>query len=149
MPTMTAARDEVFGLFKTYWDANAKYPLVTGTIPEIRYEGTVKPDKPASDACWCRISMVHMAGSQLTFGKLGGRRFERRGTIYVQIFVPVKGGEGLSASEALGIVARDAFEGKSTASGVWFRDVHVEDLGIDGSWEATNVLASFSYDEIK
>lgn len=149
MPTMTEARDEVFALFKTAWGAGALYPLVSGTVPEIRYTGTVQPAKPAPDACWCRISMVHMGGSQLTFGKVGSRRFERRGTIYVQIFVPTKGGQGLSASESLATVARGAFEGKSTASGVWFRDVHVEDLGIDDSWEATNVLAAFSYDEIK
>jgi hypothetical protein len=58
-------------------------------------------------------------------------------------------GKGLSGATDLPKVIQDAFEGVATASGVWFRDVTVNEIGPDGDFFQTNIVAFFEYDEVK
>jgi hypothetical protein len=146
MTTMTQARDDVFTMFLTAWNANAAFD---GYVPEVRYAGTAKGPVPPAEKAWCRVTLQHTTGGQVSFGAPGGRRFERRGLMMVQLFVPTVHGRGLSDIEQLATVARNAWEGLSSPNGVWFRNIRVEDVGEDGPWWNTNVMGNFIYDEIR
>ena len=63
------------------------------------------------------------------------------------MFVPV--GDGLSGARVLGKVVVDAYQGKSTPGGAWFRNVRLQEVGPDGNWSQVNVVAEFTYDEIQ
>jgi hypothetical protein len=66
----------------------------------------------------------------------------------VQIFTFY--GKGGSLSDDLATIAKNAFEGVTTSPGrVIFRDVRSQEIGQEGQWFQTNVLADFEYDEIR
>jgi hypothetical protein len=68
--------------------------------------------------------------------------------VTAQIFTEF--GDGQVLADSLATVARDAFEGEVTSPGrVIFRNVRAVDVGPDGHWTQTNVLAEFEYDEVK
>ena len=137
--TYDTANDEILAFFKTAWDTTgllALYENVAGT-------------KPPTQAAWARVTVRHGPGGQTALtGSLGTNRFDRTGLVTVQIFIP--NGQGLSQGYSLGKVVTDAFEGKSTASAVWFRNVTPpNEIGASGEWFQLNVTIGFEYDEIK
>ncbi len=148
LPNFTTARDEILGLFKAAWDAGTP-PINGGEVVEVRWPGVDAGDPPPADKAWARIMVRHGTSRQSTFGPTGGRRFTRPGLITVQVFAPNSGGNGLSFAEKLGIIARDAFEGRGTASGIWFRNARIQEIGPDGAWYQMNVLVEFEYDEMR
>jgi hypothetical protein len=145
--TFTQARDEILSLFKTAWDAGATgVPVVYDDSPS---------DKPTSaelanenTTAWARVTVRHSIGRQASLsGTQAVRRWEREGTLFIQIFTSY--GTGLQTADSLAKVAVDALEGATTPGGVWFRDVSFREVGIDGPWYQTNVVATFQYDEVK
>lgn len=148
LPTFDSARDEILGLFKTQWDAET--PAVNGgNVPRVEWPGVDSGSPPPAGAAWARIVVRHATSRQTTFGETGNRRFTRPGLVTVQVFAPTADGIGLSLAEKLAIIARDAFEGRGTASGIWFRNVRITEIGPDGTWYQMNVLAEFQYDELR
>lgn len=145
--TFAQARDEILTLFKTAWDAGA-----SGV--EVVYDDT-PTDKPSAAqlanenaTAWARVTLRHSIGRQASLsGAQAVRRWEREGTLFVQIFTSY--GTGLQTADTLAKVAVDALEGATTPGGVWFRDVSFREVGIDGPWYQTNVVATFQYDEVK
>ena len=136
--TFQEANDEVLAVFKAAWDT-------TGFIAV--YEN-VRGDKPTTTAPWARASLRNVTGRQATLANHDGvRRWRRDGILTIQIFVPL--GEGLQEGYSLSKVVTDALEGTSTPSAVWFRNVSVNEIGPDGEWFQFNVLAEFTYDEVK
>jgi len=141
------ARDEILGRFKTQWDADT--PAVNGTvIPTIFYEGINTLGDQPHDAAWAQIFIRHNDAFQRTLGPAGSRRFTKLGIVTVQIFVPLETGVGLTLMEALAKIAEDAFEGKTTINNIWFRNVRIIEVGVEGPWYQANVLADFEYDSL-
>lgn len=136
--TYLEARDDILGIFDVAW-------ATTGF--EAAYEN-IREDLVLGVTPWARATLRHGAGrnSSLT-GGIGNQRFERTGNLIVQVFVPT--GEGLTEGLTLAKVVSDAFEGVSTTSGVWFRNVTINEIGPDGQWFQINVLIDFIYDEVK
>lgn len=136
--TFEEAQDEVYGLFKTAWDTTgfiALYPNVAGSVPT-----TPTP--------WARAKATLFNGGDASLsGALGTRRYERQGLFTAQIFVPA--GEGLERAMQLAKIVVDAYDGQRTASGIWFRNARVADVGPDGDWYQVNVLVNYEFDEIK
>lgn len=148
MTTLAQAVDDINQMFLDAW--NAGTPAVNGgVVPEIRWFATEEGAIPSSTVPWARVTATHNDSVQRSLGGPGQRRFERRGIVTVQIFTPRGRGQGLSLAQQLATIARDAFEGKASPNGVWFQRVVVKDIGIDGPWEQTNVVATFLHDEIK
>lgn len=145
-PTYESAMDEILGLFSTYW--NAQTPAVnSGSVPAVAWPGV--EFTPPVNAPWARITVKHNTSRQVTFGEPGQRRFLRPGLVTVQVFTPVSAGGGLSLVAKLGIIARDAFEGRGTATGIWFRNARIQEVGDDGTWHQHNVVVEFEYDEVR
>lgn len=136
--TYAQARDEITKAFADAWG-------VTG-LP-VAY--TDRPfTEPANGGAWARFAVQHNSGQQESIGgPLGGSRYVRGGLALVQIFAET--GKGLSQADELAKVAADAFEGKSTPGGVWFRRVRMREVGPDRAWYQVNVTAEFVYDEAK
>lgn len=135
--TVQQARDEIMALFSAAWPDEYKVLW--------QDKGGRPPDEQAP---WARFTISHTAGGQATLSNDNGRkRFRRDGFLIVQIFTPV--GDGLSSSDTLTKIVLDAYEGKATPGGAWFRNVRVNEVGPDGDWYQVNVLADFTYDEVK
>ena len=75
-------------------------------------------------------------------------RFRRFGIVTVQVFE--LSGDGLTSSDVLVDLALDAFEGEKTGlDRVEFRNARANEIGQDGPWFQTNVIAEFTYDRTK
>ena len=140
---ISTARDEIIKLVYDGLKADAE----TVSMP-ILYED-VDGDKPSSgDISWCRISVKHVTGNQSTLSNNNGiRRYKRTGILIVQLFAGI--GTGMSLSDKYSKIIVDSLDGKSTTSGVWLRNVRVNEVGRDGSWFQTNIFADFEYEEEK
>ncbi len=141
--TRKAAITEILGLFRTAW-------LAAGQVDNrVKYDNVGKSTTPPTgNTPWARVVLRHTASEQATLsGVVGTRRFDRRGILTIQIFVPP--GKGLAEIVDLPKILQDAYEGVRTTNGAWFRDVVVNEVGSDGDFFQTNVVALFEYDEIK
>lgn len=137
--TFEQARDEIYTLGHTAWSAANDYPLLFEDLPG---------DPPKTATPWARLSLRHESGRQETLSNpLGNKLFERRGVLIVQVFA-VRG-KGLQSADRLAKVFMDAYEGKSTPGGVWFRNARYREVGPDGNWYQVNVTADFVYTETK
>ena len=142
--TIEEARDEILTYFTTEWNTQTDPPLVI-------YDDKAR-DLP-EDASWVRVRVQHNVFAQRTLGGKpslggGGRRFTRTGIVTVQVFTPV--GDGLTSSDPLVDFTVDIFEGEETGSDrVEFRNTRANEVGADGPWHQTNVIADFEYDRVK
>jgi hypothetical protein len=102
--------------------------------------------EPPTDAVWARVAVRHSGAGQETLGGPGNRKFERRGAVITQVFVPQ--GTGTTVLSGLLAAVRGTFEGVTLAgTTVRFGDVVVRENGPDGSWFMSTVEAQFTYDE--
>lgn len=147
LPSFGDARDEILGLFNAAWTANAG-AVNGGTVPQVAWPG-VNAEVPDPEAAHVRVFLRHVDGRQVTFGQVGQRRFNRKGLVTIQVFTPNAKRTGLSLAENLATIARDAYEGIGTASGIWFRNVRIQEVGPDNGLYQMNVVAEFEYDELK
>ncbi len=140
--TIAEARDEILAHFTTAWDAG------TPPVPRLLYDDKARDLPP--NAPYARIIVKHNLFAQATVGGkgTGGQRFRRFGIVTVQIFT--LSGDGLTNADVLVDLALDAFEGESTGSDrIEFRNARANEIGEDGPWFQTNVIAEFDYDRIK
>lgn len=135
--TVPQARDEMSAIFHTEWEASSFAAF------EVRWDDVGEP-APTSRSPWARFTIRHADGGNAS---ISNYHFRRKGTVFVQLFAPT--GEGLSRLDQMGMVALAAFEGRATPGGVWFREVRLREIGVDGNWQQVNVLADFEYDEIR
>ena len=136
--TFATANDEILGFFKTAWDTTGHPAL---------YEN-VAGAPPTTQTPWARATVRFGAGGDASLADSGGKqRFTRNGLLTIQIFIP--NGEGLSLGYTLSKIVADAFEGKATASHVWFRKISATPVGPSAEWYMFNVLIEFTFDEVK
>jgi hypothetical protein len=140
--TRIEAIDEIFALFKAAWDT-------TGYGDRVKYDNVAsKSVPPEGTNPWARVVLRHGASSQATLAnEAGRRRFRRTGVLTIQIFILP--GIGLTGDADLPTIVRNAFEGVTSSGGIIFRDVAINEIGSDGDYFQTNVVAFFEYDEIK
>lgn len=145
--TMATAVAEMEAKFRAAWNNPAPrladYPNQDFTLP-------------AFTVVWARWRCQHAAGNQASLANvIGKRRWNRAGNVIVQVFTPLNASE-LSAYDTAEIVV-GAYEGKTTPSGVWFRNVRIQEVNkdIDGGltanvagWNQRNVYADFLYNQI-
>lgn len=143
--TIEAARDEILLHFTDAWDAG------TPPIPRLLYDDKHR-DMP-DDAPYARITIKHNISPQVTIGATvakggDGVRFRRFGIVTVQVFTV--SGDGLTSADVLVDLALDAFEGEKTGlDRIEFRNARINEIGQDGPWFQTNVIAEFVYDRVK
>lgn len=135
--TYDEARDIINTVFLNAWGAT-NFPVVWRDVP-----GSV----PTSETPWARVTLRHATGRQASLaGESGAQRWERTGTVFVQIFSPI--GDGSKKGYELAQLVTNAYQ-SARGSDVWFRNVRINELGSDGAFESFNVLADFSYDDVR
>lgn len=149
LPTTPSARDEVFGLFRVKWETDT--PALNGGVPiPVQWPGVDTEAPPAANEPYAAIFLRLSESGQTTFGNTGQRRFTRHGFVTVQCFAPLSMGNNASTlAESSAIIARDAFEGIGTDSGIWFYRARVEDVGATETWYQFNMVVSFQFDEMR
>jgi hypothetical protein len=136
--TYAGARDEMLTIVNQAW-APTGLTMVWDDL---------ESNIPVNEDSWARTTLSHTQGFQATLSNdLGSRKFRRLGLLIVQIFTPSS--NGLSLSDNYSKLIIDAFEGKRTLNGIWFKDVRLNEVGADGNYFQSNVLVNFEYDEIK
>lgn len=131
------AIDAMFGVFKAVWDPlgfEAFYDDKTGK-------------KPTSDLVWARATIQHATGNQSSLPNASGkRRYTETGTITVQVFAPV--GDGSTAGYEAATSVRNAYR-EARLGELLFKQARIEEASGDGAFKQTNVLVTFSYDDVR
>lgn len=131
------ARDLMFEVVLAAWPHAASNLLWTD-LPS---------DVPPSKAVWGRAILRHEGGGQASLANANGRRrWERVGTLFVQVFAPV--GDGSKQGYRTAQVLVDAFQ-DIKSSPVWYRNARLNEVGTSGAFEQINVMVNFSYDEVR
>lgn len=156
--TYEQARDDILGVFHTAWSALTP-ALNGGLMLPVRWPGREVEGAPDPDKAFAELFLtLTPGGRQALSGANGQRRFERVGLLTVRIKTPIADGQSLSLSHQLAKIVTDAYEGKDTPAGVWFRNVRVQEIGAptDGSLVQRdseryqiNVYVEFIYSEVK
>lgn len=123
----------------------------------VKYQGVDSLDPPDGDVDWVRVSVEHEDGNQASLaGDTGVKRWGRNGFIFAQCFArqaPVDAAPGdlIGVDKAMqyACAVRDAFQGRASDSGVWFRNCNAREVGQDKSWFQANTSITFDYDEVK
>lgn len=156
MITQKQARSEMLTMFKTHWDAHAPAAMVAEGVTlfnpaDVFYQGVETRDSAPQETPYAKVTINHSpAAPQSSLACYNGKRkWERNGVIIVQTFGPTADGKGLNIALALATVAREAFQGKASQGGVWFRNVSVVEVGAAGEgWFQYNTTANFTYEEV-
>ena len=134
--TFDQARDQMFEVAKAACDS-IPIPLIYTDIPA---------DTPSAPV-WARVILRHADGRQSSLtGPINGcQRFTNVGTVFVQVFGAV--GDGSKAAYDAAQILATAF--RKAQKEVWFRNVRANEVGTKGAFEQINVLADFSYDDVR
>lgn len=135
--TFLEATEDINTIMKTAWDTTG-HGLHWDNVRDIR---------DTSDDPWAVFVIRHSTGEQDNLGGIGFRNFVRVGTAIASIFTPT--GNGLSESYILAKVVADAYEGQKSETGVWFRNVRIQEIGRESQFYQINVLIDFEYNETK
>ena len=142
--TLSAARDAVIKIVDDEWKSNG-----TTSSFEMQYDN-VKGDKPGEDgattqaAAWGRTTVRIISSPQITQGR---RRYETTGALTVQVFTPF--GDGHELGDAVVQVVLNILRAHvGDTTGLWFFDIVPNEIGQDGAWFQTNVVAGFRYQEL-
>lgn len=141
--TRIQARDEINALLKAAADTITDFIMMWDDV-EADSPGGTHPTLP-----YAKVFIRHQTGTQGSLSnRVGSRIFERSGLVTIQVFTP--SGDGLTDSDSYATILANAIEGISTANGVWFRNVRIQEVGNDGAGKyLTNITAEFEYTEVR
>lgn len=145
--TYEEAKDEIYSQFFAAWVAGSA--AIVGYVPEVRWQNLEEATKPDQSKYWARVSTQSVDEPQANLGAdaEGKRRYTGLGLVFVQIFVPKTEGNDYKGAK-LAELARNAYRGKKTTGGVWFRNVRINNLEPEELFYRFNVVAEYEYDEI-
>lgn len=135
--TYKQANDDMLKMILNAWS-------VTGN--KIYFE-SVQDDRETDTLPFCKVWIRHANSNQRTLGGQGARLFERKGFVRIEVYSRIT--NGLQESYQLAKVASDAYEGRSSDNGVWFRRVRISEMGKDGIFNRVDVIVDFEYHEMK
>lgn len=137
------ARDHMLKVFKDAWDPTG-FPVV---YPDKAEDPDNGGDTPSANV-WARATIRHADGfqSSLTGPLEELKRHSNIGTVIIQVFGKV--GDGSTAAYDAAQTVATAFR-KSRGIPVWFRRVRINEVGTRGPHDQINVLADFTYDDVR
>jgi hypothetical protein len=148
--TRALARDDIMAMFLAAWNANT--PAICTTVPPIIWQG-FEPSAPLpASFYWVRIAINTMVENQTTLcstvGTEGQNRYTASGIVVIQLFCPRSIAGSYQTGGLLAQVARNAFRGKESPNGVWFRNATVKDVSPEDAYWRFNMTCNFVYDDI-
>lgn len=136
-PSVYAAVSEIVKLFTDHYGAdNVDIPNKVFTLPK---DGTP----------WARIRVIHTEGGQGSLGGTDGAKLWDRGGV-VQIELYSKAGAGMLTPYGDAEDVQMIYQGARTASGVWFRNVRIEEPEeqVWSPWFRIDVIGAFEYHQL-
>lgn len=95
---------------------------------------------------WARVTFIHTVRRQVTMGSDGARKYESRGTIFVQLFgAPNRGVKQLAE---LADDVRKVYEGKRLATELTTYAGSTREVPTDGRWLQKSVVIPFVYEHV-
>lgn len=134
MTTLVEAKKAINDRFIAAWEGKTEYTIDNEDFTE-----------PESGA-WVRLTVRNTDGGQTSMGRVGNRRFDRKGVIVVNVFTPIE--QGTSEGDVLAEFAKDLFEA-TRFNGVTVNNGLVREKGSDKTWFHHIMTADFEYYEIK
>lgn len=133
--SITAARDDILGVFKTAWDASAY------STTAVYYQDR---KKDPTDDNWVGVTIQHNDNDPVSIGPVP-HRFRQFGLLTFQLFTEL--GDGQTAADGMTDVLVNAYCGRNTgADKISFRNATPTEIGRSGKWFQTNVVIEFDYD---
>ena len=145
---ISTAAEEIEAKFRTVWaPRKCDYPNTAFDIKNV-----------SKDESWARFRIQTNFGNNGSLANvLGKQRFVRDGNVIIQLFFPLNKGV-INPYDITETVVK-AYQGKRTDSDVWFRNVRYNEIDKDvalaygaantSNWYQINVLADFTFDQIK
>jgi len=144
MTTINEAVDDMNDRFTDAWSTTGFPAVYQGVPPGDAAQAAIDSN---GVTCWARITVKHNISTQQSLGGPGGRIFNRKGIVLMEVYTPT--GDGLTQARNLGTILANAFEGVSTPNGVWFRNTRLNEVEPEGAWSRVNVITEFEYDEVR
>jgi hypothetical protein len=117
--------------------------LQPGLVDAVTFDNEVFEGRDT----WLRVSFVHTVRVQQTMGSQGGRKFESRGYVFVQLFGPTD--VGVKQLAELADDVREVFEGRRLADELTTYAGSSREGPSDGRWATRTVTIPFIYEELR
>jgi hypothetical protein len=140
------AVDTMFGIARTA--LNSGSAAIVGYVPEVRWQGVEKDEKPPVDKFWLRVTQQTVDEGQSTLRDgTNGKRYTNTGLIFCQLFCPMSDAKCMEKGRALGVLLRNAFTAAQTE--IMFTHARINELTPEGKAQRFNVVSDYEYDEIR
>lgn len=144
--TLEQARDDLLGMVQTFWDGEATAPAKL-LFEEKGGSRPIERDANNNVLPWARANVRHSYGFQSALSNSGGRhRYTELGMLTIELWFPA--GKGHREMDPFAQLLVNDLRGTRTENGVILRNVRPMEMGQDGIWFRTNVLADFEYDQV-
>lgn len=136
--------------FNTAWLAQSA--AIAGYVPEIRWDGFEVPTPPDGTKFWVLHSVQNVKELQTTLSNNvatpGAKRYTSLGLVIMQFYMPKNVANAKDTGRNLAMIAKNAYRGKNTTTGIWFRNTRIVDLPTFEDWYRLNVISEYQYDEL-
>lgn len=143
MTTSEQAYRDTMDRFLAKWTPTG-HPAI---FPNVPLDTAAQACIDTGTEAWARLSYKPNLRNQTSISGPGNAKYTAEGIVIIEVYTPT--GDGGQLDRQLCALVETAYEGVSTANGVWYRNVHTETVGPDGPWWHSNVYASWSYDEVR
>lgn len=132
--TYEEARDEILTVFHNAWGARkAVYTDIPSEIP--------------TSGVWARPTLRHDSGGQGSLaGDQGKIQYDNGGVLFIQIFTPI--GQGSNETYTLSQMLVSAYRAYKHPN-LWFRNIRMQEVPSNGSFQQHNVMADFEYTNLE
>lgn len=118
---------------------NGQFPIALDNQP-------FTPPETGEGVKWVRVNVKFTDGGQSSLGRLGNRKFEKYGLMFVQVFTPT--GHATNDNDDLAEDSLNLFEGERLGD-LWFNSGRIVTIGSDDEWYQQHVVLEFTFDAIK
>lgn len=145
--THEQATDEINTMLLDAWTESPEtqlIPIVWGDVVAPK-QGSV--DYFDGTDPYLRAELLYSTSSTASLRGPNGSRREHTGQLVALLHI--QGGRGYAHALPLISVAQDAFTGKASPGGVWFRNPQITNIGRQGTWYIMSMTVTFIYDLIR
>lgn len=143
MTTNIEAYNDTMSRIKTVWDTTG-LPII---YPDVPVDTAAQACIDTGTSAWARVTYQDNERSQTSISGPTNAKYTATGIVTVSIYAPT--GDGGQLRRTLTALMETAFEGIATLNGVWYRNVRTEGPVPDGMWSGANVIAEWSYDQVR
>lgn len=135
------AEDEIYGVF---------YSAIEGTALEnnCALPNRGRTQSKGSKKPWVYASVNFVSGEQAAFETGGVKLYNRSGLFMARVHAPASK-DGSTVALELATVISNAFEAVTANNVVWYSNVRLNNIGVDGGYYVVNVLADFFFQQVK